>query len=52
MQQLPLGIDKENILVIETGHRLGENGEAFRNELSHLKERIDNFLVAIEDEEK
>lgn len=26
--------------------------EAFRNELSHLKERIDNFLVAIEDEEK
>lgn len=31
MQQL--GMDKKNVLVIETGHRLGKNGEAFRNAL-------------------
>ncbi len=33
MQQLQMGMDKENVLVIETGHRLGKNGEAFRNAL-------------------
>lgn len=33
MQQLQMGIDKNNVLVIETGHRLGQNGEAFRNAL-------------------
>lgn len=26
-------MDKENVLVIETGHRLGKNGEAFRHTL-------------------
>jgi putative ABC transport system permease protein len=31
MQKLQMGMDKKNVLVIETGHRLGENGEAFRN---------------------
>ncbi|GAB5527795.1 MAG: ABC transporter permease [Roseivirga sp.] len=34
MQQLQLGIDKENVLMIETGHRLGQNGQAFRNALA------------------
>jgi len=33
MRELQMGMDKENVLVIETGHRLGENGEAFRNAL-------------------
>jgi len=33
MQQLQMGMDKNNVLVIETGHRLGKNGEAFRNAL-------------------
>jgi putative ABC transport system permease protein len=33
MQQLQMGMDKENVLVIETGHRLGKNGEALRNAL-------------------
>jgi putative ABC transport system permease protein len=33
MQQMQMGMDKKNVLVIETGHRLGENGEAFRNAL-------------------
>jgi putative ABC transport system permease protein len=33
MQQLQMGMDKKNVLVIETGHRLGNNGEAFRNAL-------------------
>ena len=33
MQQLQIGMDKKNVLVIETGQRLGKNGEAFRNAL-------------------
>jgi putative ABC transport system permease protein len=33
MQQMQMGMDKKNVLVVETGHRLGENGEAFRNAL-------------------
>jgi putative ABC transport system permease protein len=33
MQQQQMGMDKKNVLVIETGHRLGKNGEAFRNAL-------------------
>ena len=33
MQQLQMGMDKENVLVIEAGDRLGNNGEAFRNAL-------------------
>lgn len=33
MQQLQMGMDKENVLVIETGHRLGKNGDAFRTAL-------------------
>jgi putative ABC transport system permease protein len=33
MQQMQMGMDKENVLVIETGQRLGQNGEAFRNAL-------------------
>jgi len=33
MQELNLGIDKKNVLVIETGQGLGNNGEAFRNAL-------------------
>jgi putative ABC transport system permease protein len=35
MQQLQMGLDKKNVLVIETGDRLGENGEAFRNAMLH-----------------
>lgn len=31
MQQLQMGLDKTNVLVIESVDRLGENGEAFRN---------------------
>jgi putative ABC transport system permease protein len=31
MQQLQMGMDKTNVLVIETGLALGENGDAFRN---------------------
>jgi putative ABC transport system permease protein len=33
MRESQMGMDKKNVLVIETGHRLGENGEAFRNAL-------------------
>ena len=33
MQQLQMGMDKKNVLVIEAGQRLGKNGEAFRNAL-------------------
>ncbi len=33
MQQMQIGIDKKNVLVIETGQRLGKKGDAFRNEL-------------------
>jgi putative ABC transport system permease protein len=33
MQQMQMGMDKENVLVIETGQRLGQNGDAFRNAL-------------------
>ncbi len=33
MQELQMGIDKKNVLVIETGLRLGKNGKAFRNAL-------------------
>ena len=33
MQQQQMGMDKENVLVVENVHRLGENGQAFRNAL-------------------
>jgi putative ABC transport system permease protein len=33
MQQLQMGMDKKNVLVIEAGQRLGKNGEAFCNAL-------------------
>jgi putative ABC transport system permease protein len=33
MQQMQIGMDKENVLVIETGHLLDKNGEALRNAL-------------------
>ncbi len=36
MQEKNLGIDKDNILVLEDADRLGKNKEAFRNALSQL----------------
>lgn len=35
MQQQQMGMDKENVLVIENMSKLGNNGDAFRNALVH-----------------
>lgn len=37
MQQLQMGMDKENVLVIEDVYRLGKNGEAFRHALAQQR---------------